>query len=29
MSIILGKYKNIKRLGKGAFGDVLLVKDED
>lgn len=29
MSVFLGKYKNKKRLGKGAFGDVLLVEDED
>jgi serine/threonine protein kinase len=27
MSVILGKYKNKKRLGKGAYGDVLLVED--
>lgn len=27
MSIILGKYKNKRKLGKGAYGDVLLVED--
>lgn len=27
MSIILQKYKNKRRLGKGAYGDVLLVED--
>lgn len=27
MSMILGKYKNKRRLGKGAYGDVLLVED--
>lgn len=27
MSIILEKYKNKRRLGKGAYGDVLLVED--
>jgi hypothetical protein len=29
MSVILGKYKNKKRLGKGAYGDVLLVEDNN
>lgn len=29
MSIILGKYKNKRRLGKGAYGDVLLVEDPE
>lgn len=29
MSIILGKYKNKRKLGKGAYGDVLLVEDPD
>jgi serine/threonine protein kinase len=29
MSVILGKYKNKKRLGKGAYGDVLLVEDSN
>jgi hypothetical protein len=29
MSFILGKYKNKKRLGKGAYGDVLLVEDSN
>lgn len=28
-SVFLGKYKNKKRLGKGAFGDVVLVEDAD
>lgn len=27
MSLILGKYKNKKKLGKGAYGEVLLVED--
>lgn len=27
MSLILQKYKNKRRLGKGAYGDVLLVSD--
>lgn len=27
MSVILGKYKNKRKLGKGAYGDVLLVED--
>ena len=27
MSMILGKYKNKKKLGKGAYGNVLLVQD--
>ena len=29
MSVILGKYKNKRKLGKGAYGDVLLVEDPD
>ena len=29
MSMILGKYKNKKKLGKGAYGDVLLVEDPE
>lgn len=29
MSIILEKYKNKRRLGKGAYGDVLLVEDPE
>ena len=29
MSLILGKYKNKRRLGKGAYGDVLLVEDPE
>lgn len=28
MSLILGRYKSQKRLGKGAYGDVLLAEDE-
>lgn len=27
MSILLEKYKNKKKLGKGAYGEVLLVED--
>lgn len=29
MSMLLGKFKNKKRLGKGAYGDVLLVEDPE
>lgn len=29
MSLILQKYKSKKKLGKGAYGDVLLVEDPD
>lgn len=29
MSLILGKYKNKRRLGGGAFGDVQLVTDSN
>lgn len=29
MSIILEKYRNKRKLGKGAYGDVLLVEDPD
>jgi len=29
MSLILDKYKNKRRLGGGAFGDVQLVVDQD
>lgn len=25
--LILGKYKKVKKLGKGAYGDVILVED--
>ncbi len=27
--MFLSKYKNIRRLGKGSYGDVYLVKDEN
>lgn len=27
MSVLLGKYKTKKKLGKGAYGDVMLVED--
>jgi serine/threonine protein kinase len=27
--MILGKYEILKRLGKGAFGEVVLVEDKD
>jgi serine/threonine protein kinase len=29
MAMILQKYKNKRKLGKGAYGDVLLVEDPD
>lgn len=29
MSLILGKYKSKRKLGKGAYGDVLLAEDPD
>ena len=29
MSLILQKYKTKRKLGKGAYGDVLLVEDPD
>ena len=28
MTTILGKYKHVRKLGKGAYGDVLLVQDK-
>lgn len=29
MSLILNKYKNVRRIGGGAFGDVQLVTDQN
>ena len=27
MSLMLGKYKQVRKLGKGAYGEVILVQD--
>ena len=29
MTTLLGKYKYIRKLGKGAYGDVVLVEDSE
>ena len=29
MEDILGKYKFVRKLGKGTYGEVILVEDED
>jgi serine/threonine protein kinase len=28
MSLVLGKYEKIKKLGKGSYGDVWLIRDQ-